>query len=324
MPTNVAGTTSADRWPALDYSAWRATCEALHLYVQIAGKYRFAHTPWVNHSWHATLYVTPRGLTTGPVPDGRRMIALTFDLHEHRLLVEADTSATAAIELGPTTVAEFFRRVRDAIAAVGGTPNLHGRPNEVPDPVPFERDDRPRPYDADAVQRFHRALLSTAAVFERFRTGWLGKVSPVHLFWGSFDLAVTRFSGRRAPPHPGGVPHLPDTVAVEAYSHEVASAGFWPGGAGVEQATFYAYAYPEPPGYRDWPIRPGDARYDDQLREFLLPYDAVRSAAEPAEALLEFLTSSYEAAAERGTWDRERLECPLGRARVPREVAGPV
>lgn len=311
----------SDRWPALDYTRWRPTCEALHLYVQIVGKYRLAHTPWVNHSWHATLYVTPRGLTTGPVGDGGRVLALVFDLRGHRLVVEADDGRTAAVDLGPTTVADFFERVRQAISAVGGTPALHGKPNEVADPVPFERDDRPRPYDAEAVERFHRALLSSAAAFERFRTSWLGKASPVHLFWGAFDLAVTRFSGRRAPAHPGGVPHLPDAVAREAYSHEVASAGFWPGGSGVEEAMFYAYAYPEPAGYRERSIRPAPARYDTTLKEFLLPYEAVRTAAAPDDALLAFLASSYEAAAECGDWDRERLECPLGRARVPRTVS---
>lgn len=187
--------------------------------------------------------------------------------------------------------------------------------------MPFERDDRPRPYDAAAVERFHRALLSTAAVFERFRTSWLGEASPVHLFWGALDLAVTRFSGRRAPLHAGGVPHLPDAVAREAYSHEVASAGFWPGGGGVDEAMFYAYAYPEPAGYRDWAIEPAGAHYDDALREFVLPYAAVRAAASPEDTLLAVLTSGHEVAAELGRWDRAGLECPVGRARVPRAVA---
>lgn len=307
-------------WPVLDYGAWRETCAALHLWSQVVGKYRLAHTPWVNHSWHATLYVTPRGLTTGIVPDRGRAVALAFDFCDHRLLAQAEGGASAGFALEPMSVAEFLARTRRIIADVGGTPAIHGSPNEVADARPFAEDTAARPYDAAAVERFHRALLRIRHVFALFRTGFLGKVSPVHLFWGSFDLAVTRFSGRRAPAHPGGVPNLPDPVAREAYSHEVSSAGFWPGGGGVEEAMFYAYAYPEPRGFRERPVEPGAARFDSALGEFLLPYAAVRSADDPDAALLRFLRSTYAAAAECGRWDRAALDCDPGRPGVPRAV----
>ena len=307
-------------WPALDYPAWQDTCTALHLFAQIAGKYRLAHTPWVNHSWHATLYVTPRGFTTGPVPDRGRAVTLTFDLCDHRFLVETEGGGRESFPLEPTSVAAFFDKTKQAIAAVGGTPDTHGVPNEIPEPTPFAQDAEPRPYDAEAVERFHRALVRIEQVFQRFRTGFLGKISPVHLFWGAFDLAVTRFSGRRAPLHPGGVPYLPDAVTREAYSHEVSSAGFWPGGNGADEAMFYAYAYPEPEGFASCPVEPEGARYDESLGEFVLPYEAVRSANDPDAALMRFLSSTYEAAAERGAWDRAALECELGQPRVPRRV----
>ena len=287
-----------DAWPALDYSAWQDTCTALHLWSQIAGKYRLAHTPWVNHSWHATLYVTPRGLSTGPVPDRGRAITLTFDVCDHRFLVEADGGGREGFPLEPMSVAALFEKTKRVIAAVGGTPDIHGAPNEVPEPIPFARDTEDRPYDAEAVERFHQALLRIEKVFTHFRTAFLGKVSPVHLFWGAFDLAVTRFSGRRAPLHPGGMLHLPDAVTREAYSHEVSSAGFWPGGGGADEAMFYCYAYPEPEGFKSWPVEPDGARYDDSLEEFVLPYEAVRTSNDPAAALMSFLSSTYEAAAE--------------------------
>lgn len=309
-----------DRWPPLPYAQWRDTCAALHLWSQIAGKYRLAHTPWVNHSWHATLYVTPRGLTTGPVPDEGVLVTLDFDFCDHVFVAEAEGGVRATFPLRPMSVAEFFRRTAEAIRAAGGTPAMHGVPNEVADPIPFEDDEAERPYDADAVQRFHRALVSVSRVFEQFRTAYLGKVSPVHLFWGSFDLAVTRFSGRPAPLHPGGIPGLPDSVSQEAYSHEVSSAGFWPGGAGVEEAMFYSYAYPAAAGFRDRKAQPAEARFDDGLGEFLLPYEAVRRSADPERVLMSFLESTYEAAADTGGWPRSALECEPGRPRIPRRV----
>lgn len=316
MPINL----DSPVWPDIPYEGWRETCAALHLWAQVVGKYRLAHTPWVNHSWHATLYVTTRGLTTGPVPDRGRSITLEFDFLEHKLAAEAEGGRTDAFALEPMSIAEFWMRTHRLIENVGGTPRIHGRPNEIPDAVPFAADTAPRPYDADAVERFHRALLRIEPVFSRFRTGFLGKVSPVHLFWGSFDLAVTRFSGRAAPLHPGGFLNLPDAVTREAYSHEVSSAGFWPGGGGVDAPTFYSYAYPVPDGYRSCPVRPDGARFDETLGEFLLSYDAVRTAADPEATLMAFLSSTYEAAAETGQWDREALECEMGQPCVPRMV----
>jgi len=308
-----------NNWPHLDYLGWRETSSALHLYLQIAGKYRLAHTPWLNHSWNATFYVTPRGLASSPIPDGPG-IEILFDLREHRVVGTCGDGGRASFELGPTTVAAFHASFVQLISELGGTPTFNGRPNEVPDPVPFTEDHRDRPYDRDAVEGFHRALISIDRVFNRFRTSFLGKSSPVHLFWGALDLAVTRFSGRRAPLHPAGIPALPDDVAQEAYDREVSSAGFWPGGNGIDYPAFYAYAYPAPAGYRAAAVRPDAAFWHDGLSEFVLPYDAVQSAADPDEALLAFLVSTYEAAADLGGWDRDLLECAHGQ---PRRVRSP-
>lgn len=309
-----------ERWPEIPYAEWRETCSALHLWTQILGKYRLAHTPWINHSWHATLYTTPRGLATGPVPDSGLLVTARLDFCDHVFVAEAEGGARTIFPLQPMSIAEFFAKATDAIRSVGGTPAMHGVPNEVADPVPFESDEAERPYDARAVQRYHRALVKVTRVFELFRTAYLGKVSPVHLFWGSFDLAVTRFSGRPAPVHPGGVPGLPDAVSREAYSHEVSSAGFWPGGGGVEEAMFYSYAYPAPAGFKDRKVEPDAAWFDDKLGEFLLPYDAVRRSSDPEETLLRFLNTTYGAAADTGNWPRSTLECAPGRPRIPRPV----
>lgn len=308
------------KWPAIPYGPWKETCEALHLWTQVVGKYRFAHAPWVNHSWHATLYVTPRGLTTGNVPDGGKTVSVEFDLCDHRLVARGPCGASSGFSLEAMSVADFLARTKDVIAAVGGTPIFHEIPNEIPDPIPFAEDTARRPYDAEAVERFHRALLSVDRVFRLFRTSFLGKVSPVHLFWGALDLAVTRFSGRRAPLHPGGVPHLPDDVTREAYSHEVSSAGFWPGGGGVDEPMFYSYSYPDPPGFRASRVEPEKASFDETLGEFLLPYEVVRTAPDPEATLLRFLDSTYVAAAKAGGWDRAALECARGRPGVPRAV----
>jgi hypothetical protein len=306
-------------WPTINYRDWHDTCSALHLWTQIVGKYRLAHTPWVNHSWHATLYVTPRGLTTGLVPDAGG-ITLDFDFCDRRLVARSAGGVSCGFALEPMSIATFFERTKEAIAGVGGTPSLHGVPSEIPEAIPFAEDSQQRPYDAEAALRYHQALLRVDGAFRQFRTSFLGKVSPVHLFWGALDLAVTRFSGRRAPLHRGGVPGLPDTVTQEAYSHEVSSAGFWPGGGGAEDAMFYSYAYPEPEGFREARVEPDGARYDATLGEFLLPYEAVQRAADSEAELLRFLRSTYEAAADGGKWDREALECEPGRPRVPRAV----
>lgn len=305
-------------WPALPWTDWAETADALHLWCQIVGKYRLGHTPWINHSWHATFYVTPRGLTTGPVHERNRSLILSFDFKNDAMMVESSDAGTASFALEPMSVAQFRDRLEDAVTRVGGTFDIHGSPNELQNPIPFRDDTRERPYDSDAVRRYHSALAQIVPVFERFRTGFLGKVSPVHLFWGSFDLAVTRFSGRKAPPHPGGIPHLPDIVTQEAYSHEVASAGFWPGNGGMGEAMFYAYAYPTPELLADRTVSPPEAYWNAELGEFLLPYDAVRNSDDPDATLMAFLQSTYAACADCADWDRVALDCDMGQPGVPR------
>ena len=307
-------------WPEIPYEPWRGTLEVLHLLAQIVGKYRMARAPWVNHSWHATLYVQGRGLTTGPVPQEDDSVEIAFDLLEHRLTGSRSDGRSASFELGPTSVADFHARFLELLNALGAGTIMSGKPNEIADALPFGEDKTARPYDADAVTRFFRALVAVDAVLKRFRTGFLGKVSPVHLFWGSFDLAVTRFSGRRAPLHPGGIPALPDAVTREAYSHEVSSAGFWAGGGPVDYPAFYSYAYPPPNGFAETSVEPSEAFWSAEAGEFILPYDAVRAASDPAATLMRFLESSYAAAANLGGWDRAALECPIGRPLLPRAV----
>jgi hypothetical protein len=316
----MAPMASVREWPEIPYPEWRETCTALHLFAQIVGKYRLARTPWVNHSWHATLYVDARGLTTGRVPDVSGDIEIRFDLIDHVVVGQSTNGRAEAFDLGPMSVAQFHGKFLDLIGALGGTPKFHGRPSEAPNPVAFVDDVASRPYDSDAVTRFFRALAAVARVFECFRTAYIGKVSPVHLFWGSFDLAVTRFSGRRAPLHPGQIPNLPDDVTREAYSHEVSSAGFWAGGPGVEYPAFYSYAYPAPPGFAEARLEPAAAFFEKTLGEFLLPYDAVRLAGNPETSLLSFLDSAYTAAANLGHWDRGALECALGQPGRPRAL----
>lgn len=320
MPVKQIGSigTKMQEWPEIPYVAWRETCAALHRYAQIVGKYRLARTPWINHSWHATLYPNARGFTTGLVPDVRGDIELSFDLIDHQVVGSATDGGTARFALEPMSVASFQKRLLDLIHALGGTPKLDGRPNEIPDGVPFATDTIERPYDAGAVTRFFRACVAATNVFQTFRTSYLGKVSPVHLFWGSFDLAVTRFSGRRAPLHPGGIPGLPDEVTCEAYSHEVSSAGFWPGGGSIDFPAFYSYAYPTPAGFAAAKVCPEAAHFDGALGEFVLPYDAVRNAADPDAVLMAFLESTYRAAADLGHWDVAALECAIGKPRRPR------
>jgi hypothetical protein len=308
-------------WPALPYEAWKDTCATLHLWTQIVGKIRLAQTPWINHSWHVTLYVTPRGLTTSPIPYDGRALQIDFDFIDHALLIETSEGDARRLPLAAMSVADFHDRLMAALAELQIRLRIHGRPNEVPDPIPFRDDRQHAAYDPDYAQRFWRVLLQADRVFKQFRTGFLGKVSPVHFFWGSFDHAVTRFSGRKAPMHPGGIPNLPDLVTREAYSHEVSSAGFWPGGGAVDYPAFYSYAYPAPEGFSTAPVRPDAAFFHETLGEFILPYDAVRSAAAPDAALLDFLQSTYEAAANAAGWDRAALESPPGRVRVARPIA---
>ncbi|UGY19860.1 DUF5996 family protein [Bradyrhizobium septentrionale] len=312
--------TQKTRWPELPTAAWRDSCATLQLFTQIAGKIRLAKSPWLNHSWHVTLYVTARGLTTSPVPDGDRTFQIDFDLIDHMLSVSTSDGAERQFALAGQSVASFYAALMGNLKDLGIDVVIDEIPNEVSDPIRFSQDTQHASYDADAVRRFHQILVNCDRVFKQFRTGFLGKASPVHFFWGSFDLAVTRFSGRTAPRHPGGVPHLPDAVAHEAYSHEVSSAGFWPGGGAIDYPAFYSYAYPEPAGYRSTPVRPDAAFFSEALGEFILPYDAVRMAADPDKALLEFLQSSYEAAAINANWDRAALECAQGQPGVVRGV----
>jgi Family of unknown function (DUF5996) len=312
--------TQPDHWPQLPLAAWRDTCATLHLWSQIVGKIRMARTPWLNHSWHVALYVTPNGLTTSPIPDGARTFQIDFDFIKHALQISTSDGANRHLALAGHSVASFFNAVMAALAELGIHVAIDDMPNELPDPIRFSVDNLHKSYDPDAVRRFLQILVNADRVFKEFRTGFLGKASPVHFFWGSFDLAVTRFSGRGAPRHPGGVPHLSDAVACEAYSHEVSSAGFWPGSAAIDYPAFYSYAYPEPEGFRSTPVRPDAAFFSEPLGEFILPYDAVRTANDPDQALLAFLESSYEAAAIAAKWDRNALECALGKPGVVRKI----
>jgi hypothetical protein len=310
-----------EAWPDLPYEVWRDTCATLQLWTQIIGKIRLSQTPWLNHSWHVTLYVTARGLTTSPIPFGERIFQIEFDFINHLLRVDTSDGAQRQIPLRAQPLADFYATVMAALSDLGIGVKINERPNEVQDPIRFSEDRGHAAYDPEYAHRFWKVLLQADRMFKLFRTGFIGKGSPVHFFWGSFDLAVTRFSGRRAPLHPGGVPNLSDDLVCEAYSHEVSSAGFWPGGGVIEYPAFYSYAYPEPAGFRAAAVRPKAAFYSEELREFILPYDAVRTAESPDETLLEFLQSTYEVAASAGNWDRAALECPLGRAGVPRAVS---
>ena len=300
--------TTDEPWPPLPLAEWQDTMATLHMWTQIVGKLRVAQTPWVNHSWHVVLYVTSRGLTTSPIPHGTRTFDVDFDFIDHQLLVRASTGTTRAIPLRPRSVADFYRAVMATLRELGLDVRIEARPNEVPRAIPFAEDEEHASYDATAANRFWRVLLQSDRVLKAFRARFIGKCSPVHFFWGSFDLAVTRFSGRPAPPHPGGVPNFPDWIAREAYSHEVSSLGFWPGGGAVPMPVYYSYAYPEPPGFAAARVEPAAASYSADMREFILPYDAVRTAASPDDALFAFAQTTYEAAANLGGWDRVALE----------------
>lgn len=300
--------TTRERWPELKQADWADTQQTLHLWTQIAGKIRLQLEPQVNHWWNVTLYVTPRGLTTSMMPyrDGR-FLEIVFDFLAHELRIEGCDGERTGFALEPMTVAEFYRRIFDALHELQFDVRIHGKPNEVTDAIPFAQDTVHKSYDRNAVERFWRILLQADRLFKQFRCGFTGKASPVHFFWGSFDLATTRFSGRPAPPHPGGFPNMPDAATREAYSHEEYSAGFWPGGSGME-AAFYAYTYPEPENYAQARVAPADAAWSTALKEFLLPYEAVRASADPDAAVRAFLESTYGAAADLAGWDRSALE----------------
>jgi hypothetical protein len=295
-------------WPPLPFAEWKETAATLHMWTQIIGKIRLALSPWTNHSWHVTLYVTSRGLTTSPIPHVPFTFEIAFDFIDHQLHIEKSDGVRRTIELKPRSVAEFYRIVMRALGDLDRAVSINTTPNEIENPIPFDRDEDHRAYDPEYANRFWRVLAQSDRVFKEFRSRFCGKCSPVHFFWGSFDLAVTRFSGRPAPPHPGGIPHLPDAITREAYSQEVSSLGFWPGNAAAPMPIFYSYAYPEPPGFAEAKIQPEAASYHKQMREFVLPYDAVRSAESPDELLLDFAQSAYDAASVLGKWDRNALE----------------
>jgi hypothetical protein len=299
---------TTEPWPELPLAAWADTYATLHRWLQIVGKARMVLTPPVNHSWHTTLYVSPRGLTTSAIPTATGNFEVEFDFVDHVLAVRTSDGAAATMRLEPKSVAAFYEEFMGLLRAHGIPCEIYPRPNELPDATPFYEDHDRASYDPEYANRFWRILVSTDRVLRRFRSSFVGKCSPVHFFWGAADLAVTRFSGRPAPEHPGGIPHLPDAVVQEAYSHEVSSAGFWPGGGAVDSAAFYAYAYPEPRGFGSAPVRPDGAFYHSDLREFLLPYDQVRQSPTPDDTLMAFLESTYEAAATLGAWDRAALE----------------
>lgn len=295
-------------WPALPFEAWQPTCETLHLWTQIVGKIRLTQMSWINHSWHVTLYVTARGLTTMPMPYGTRTFQIDFDFIDHRLTVLTSDGDTRSMALRPMSVAAFYRELFGLLGEMGLEIEINKTPNELVDPLPFDEDEVHDAYDPAWANRFWRVLAQTERVFQQFRARFSGKVSPVQLFWGSLDLAVTRFSNEIAPEHPGGTPNLPDWVTREAYSHEVSSAGFWPGNSAYPVPFFYSYAYPEPEGYSNATVSPPEASYSDMFREFILPYEAVQTAADPDAALMAFLQRSYDVAADLGQWDRDDLE----------------
>lgn len=299
-------TRPVDVWPALPQAAWSDTCATLQLWMQIVGKIRLALMPAINHAWNVTLYPTIRGLTTAPMPHGTRMLQIDFDFIEHILLFQTNDGGRHTLLLQPMTVAAFYQQVLSALDALHTPVRIWHMPVEVAEPIPFEQDQTHQAYDPEYAQRFWRILLQTTRVFTIFRARFTGKVSPIHLFWGALDLACTRFSGRPAPEHPS-MAGLPDRVTRDAYSHEVSSCGFWPGAPGIEP-LFYSYAYPEPPGYAQSSIAPAQARFDSTLGEFALPYEAMRQSADPDSTLLQFLQSTYEAAANCAHWDRAALE----------------
>lgn len=297
------GTRTQDYWPALPFDQWRETAQTLHMWTQIVGKIRLTQSPWVNHSWHVTLYVTPRGMTTGSIPHGLRTFSIDFDFIDHRLVIRSCDGDVIELPLEAQDTADFYHAVNNALDSIGLPVNISTTPNEVEHAIPFPEDRVHNSYDADAAHRFWRLLYQVDRVFNDFRSRFYGKSSPVHFFWGSFDLAVTRFSGREAPDHPGGLPNMPLWVAQEAYSHEVSSAGFWPGGDAFPEPVFYSYAYPSPDGFGKAKVLPDAARWSADLGEFILPLDAVRSAKVPEQALMDFLQTTFDAAARLGAWE---------------------
>jgi hypothetical protein len=307
MARQVSQSTPTD-WPDLPFSEWADTCATLQLWTQVVGKIRLAHAPMVNHWWQVPLYVTCRGLTTSPIPYGSNSFQIDFDFIDHSLIIETSKGEIETVTLGPRTVADFYTEVMARLHGLGLETRIWTMPVEIPDAIPFEHDNTHASYDREYVHRFWRILLQADRLFTQFRAGFIGKVSPVHFFWGSFDLAVTRFSGRLAPRLTSNSPNLGAWVMQEAYSHEVSSCGFWPGNGGFGKAAFYSYAYPEPQGFALAPTAPNATYYDQTLGQLILPYDAIRLAASPDDDLMQYMLSTYRAAAELGHWDRAALE----------------
>jgi hypothetical protein len=301
-------------WPELSLPNWADTCTTLHLWTQVVGKIRLAHAPMVNHWWQVPLYVTCRGLTTSPITYGGTSFQIDFDFIDHTLTLQTSKGAVETVVLGPRTVADFYTEIMSRLRGLGVETQIWTMPVEIPDAIPFEQDRTHGSYDPEYVTRFWRILVQVDRVLTRFRGQFLGKVSPVHFFWGSFDMAVTCFSGRTAPPIAGASPNLGAWVMQEAYSHEVSSCGFWPGNGGFGKPAFYSYAYPEPKGFASAPMSPDATYYDDGLGQHILPYDAVRVATSPDDDLMRYLLSTYDAAADLGQWDRSALERTRSRA----------
>jgi hypothetical protein len=297
----------SEAWPALPFPDWQDTAVTLHMWTQIVGKIRLTLSPWTNHSWHVTFYVTSRGLTTSPIPHDFSTFEIRFDFIDHQLRILKSDGARRVIELKAQSVSEFYRTLMKALSDLNLPVTINLVPNEIENPIPFDEDEEHHSYDREYASRFWHVLVQSDRVFKKFRSRFCGKCSPVHFFWGSFDLAVTRFSGRPAPPHPGGIPHLPDAITREAYSQEVSSLGFWPGNAAAPMPIFYSYAYPEPAGFSEARVQPAAAFYEARFREFMLPYDMVRTAEKPDEVLLDFAQSTFDAASILGKWDRDAL-----------------
>jgi hypothetical protein len=303
-------TTTSKPWPTLDFANYRDTLATVHLWTQIIGKIRMKKMPWLNHSWHVTLYVSTSGLTTGAIPYDAGIFQIDLDFIDHAIYISSSSGGRAYMKLYPRTVAEFYQELFSKLDALRISVRIHGSPNEVDPAIPFMQDTTHCSYDGDQMRLLWLALVRAEIVFTRFRAEFTGKVSPVHFFWGAFDLAVTRFSGRKAPAYAGAVVNIPRRVMEEAYSHEVSSCGFWPGNMQLPMPVFYSYSYPNNPEFGNQPVEPAHAFYSTEMGEFLLPYDAVADAYDPDETLLQFLRSTYRAAATAGKWSRN-LECDL-------------
>ena len=314
---NQENSSSINVWPALPFNEWKDTLATLQLYTQIVGKIRLQSMPWLNHSWHVTLYITPFGLTTGSMPYKQSAFEIQFNFIQHKLSIISSSGFTKEIELYDRSVADFYKEVFKALKEIGINIHIYAKPNEIENPIPFYEDEIHKTYNKEQVTNYWRALIQVEKIFIKFRSGFKGKCSPVHLFWGAFDLAVTRFSGRPAPLHPGGAPHIPLAVMQEAYSHEVSSCGFWPGSEAFPQAAFYSYCYPTPSEFSKQPVEPEQAFYSNEMGEFFLLYDDVRNASDPEETLMRFLTTTYEAAANTGNWNRKELECDFSYLKRP-------